>query len=134
MKLRFFASAAALCVALVTPLAGAAQSRPAREHILSRGVPDGARASPPATRVPGNDHVLYGRIDALRGAILTVRTRSGGLQRVDASAALRSGAYSEPLFVGKIVRIHGSYDTSRTLQAQSVMRTGQLDAATGPDR
>lgn len=121
---------AALLAAL--PSHAGAQLRPAPQRVLSRGAtsPVRTQASDPARH---GDRVLYGRIEAIRGSALVVRARSGRLFRVDASEALRTDTYSAPLFVGKIVVIDG-YDGAKALHATSVMRMGNLDAGTPPDR
>ncbi len=127
------APAVLLCSVLAAPFPAVAQSRPAPQRVLSRGAADRGEARP-AANARGREHVLYGRIDALRASLLSLRTRGGDVVRVDAEEALRSGNYSAPLFVGKVVVVRGVYDATRTLRADSVIRMGQLDPTTPADR
>jgi hypothetical protein len=123
----------ALAALALGPAPARAQTKPAPQRVLSRGAADRVRLQPfDAKRTA--DRVLYGRIDAIHGAILAVRARGGRTLRVDASEALRTDMFSQPLFVGKIVVIGGYYDTARTLHAKSIMAMQSLDAGTAPDR
>jgi hypothetical protein len=126
----------AVTITSVLLIAGAradAQQRPARQRAFSRGAAD--PVSPKRFAVAGRgDRVLYGRIDAIRGRILYVLCRGGRQQRIDASEALRTDTFSQPLFVGKIVVVDGFYDAARTLHAASVMAMQSLDAGTERDR
>jgi hypothetical protein len=127
------AAALALALAALLPTPANAQTRPARQRVLSRGAADPVRLHPfDAKRTA--DRLLYGRIDAMHGVMLAVRARSGRTLRVDATEALRTDTFSQPLFVGKIVVIGGYYDTARTLHAKSIMAMQSLDAGTAPDR
>lgn len=135
MALRSVRVAAITLVAVLAalPSFAGAQMRPASQRALSRGAADPVptRTFDPARHA---DRLLFGRIDAIRGSILTVRARSGRLVRVDASEAVRTDAYSAPLFIGKFVVIDGYDDSAKTLHATSVMRMGQLTGRTQPDR
>jgi hypothetical protein len=70
-------------------------------------------------------HVFYGTIAAIRGAILTLRLRNGRSVPIDASAAIASGNYSVPLFVGKIVSVDGTL-VGTTFTATHVFRMSNL--------
>lgn len=129
---------AALAATTLTPTVTLAQSRPLPQHVLSRGVPDRAQGTQSMRKTlavaPKNDRILYGRIDSMKDSILFVRTRSGRVLRVDGSDAIKSGMYSAPLFVGKLILVSGYYDTARTLHAQNITRESRIDARTGADR
>jgi hypothetical protein len=107
-----------------------AQLRPAPQKQLSRGAVDHVRATP----APRATHVVYGTLNFVRGSALVLQTRRGALIHVDAAAAIASGMYSAPLFVGKVVAVGGYYDASRVLHASNVQRLSKLDATTNPDR
>ena len=124
---------AALALALIAPLEPAA-ARPAVQHVISRGAAERTCAPQAAYAGPRNDRMLYGRIETIRGNALEVRSRTGRLLRVDASDAVRSGTYSAPLFVGKLVLITGYYDAAQTLHAQTITRQARLNAQSGADR
>jgi hypothetical protein len=59
----------------------------------------------PTARGP---HVFYGTIVAIRGTSLSVLLRNSRIVSVDVAAAVASGNYSAPLFVGKTVSVDGS--------------------------
>ena len=125
---------AAFAATVIAPAGVLAQSRPAPQHVLSRGFSQAHVLRSTAAPVAKNDRRLYGRIDAIKASILLVKARTGRDVRVDASDALRSGLYSAPLFVGKLVMISGYYDSLRTLHAQIITRETRIDGGTGPDR
>ena len=129
---------AALAATTLLPTVTLAQSRPLPQHVLSRGVSDRARGVQSLRKTlatpPKNDRLLYGRIETVNGNILLVRTRGGRVLRVDGSDAIKSGMYSAPLFIGKLISISGFYDDARTLHAQSITREARIDARTAADR
>jgi hypothetical protein len=125
---------ATLAAGALAPSGVLAQSRPQPQHVLSRGFSQAQAPRTLAVPVAKNDRRLYGRIDAIKTSTLLVRARTGRDVRVDASEALRSGMYSAPLFVGKLVMITGYYDAARTLHAQVITRESRIDVRTGPDR
>ncbi len=110
-----------------------AQSAPAPQHVLSRGLVSRPDARP-ATLTGKSNHIVFGRLESVAGRMLSLRTRSGRLWSVDATDALASGNYSAPLFVGKIVEVDGSLRKSGVIQATGIMRMGTLDRSTPPDR
>jgi hypothetical protein len=73
-------------------------------------------------------------LESVKGALLTLRTRSGRLWNVNATEALHTGNYSAPLFVGKIVEVDGYLNRSNTIVASGVMRMGSLDRWTPADK
>jgi hypothetical protein len=88
----------------------------------------------PASLLRKGNHVVFGRLESVKGPLLTLRTRSGHLWSVNATEALNSGNYSAPLFVGKIVEVDGYLSRSNSLQASGVMRMGSLDRWTPADK
>jgi hypothetical protein len=88
----------------------------------------------PTSLAPKANHVVFGRLEFVKGPLLTLRTRSGRLWSVNATEALRSGNYSAPLFVGKIVEVDAYLNRSNVLQASGVMRMGSLDRWTPADK
>ena len=126
--------AAALAAATFTPAAAPAQSRPLSQHVLSRGFSERPHAKPAALAANRTNRVVYGKIDAIKANIIAVRTRNGRELRVDATDVLKSGMYSAPLFVGKLVSISGYYDTARTLHAATITRDTPSDASSAIDR
>ncbi len=103
--------------------AGSARAIPAAE----------ANAAATSATVTG-EHVVYGTITQIQGSVLTVALRDGRQRRVDASPAIRSGTYSAPLYVGKIVAIAGSYEADGTLSATTISKLGRADGTAPPDR
>jgi hypothetical protein len=77
--------------------------------------------------VPPGPHTLFGTIAALDGADVTVRLRSGRLAAVDATAAFANGAYSAPLFVGKMVAVDGVVHNGTFVAAHIVRLTNLAD-------
>jgi hypothetical protein len=77
---------------------------------------------------------LFGSIANLKGTRFTLRLRTGRTLPVDASAAIDSGRFSAPLFVGKLVVVTGALDAAGTLHALTVSRFTRLDERTPRDR
>jgi hypothetical protein len=82
----------------------------------------------------GPEHVMFGKIARLSGPYFALQLRTNRVVNVDATLAVQSGAYSAPLFVGKIVMVTGKLDASGTLHANAVSRYMRIDRATLPDR
>jgi hypothetical protein len=97
--------------------------RPVPQRQVRAPLPSAASQQWHAVR-PG-PHVFYGTIAAIRGAILTLRLRNGRSVPIDASAAIASGNYSVPLFVGKIVSVDGTL-VGTTFTATHVFRMSNL--------
>jgi len=90
------------------------------------------RPAPLAAKAP--EHAVFGTIASLKGARFVLRLRTGRTLPVDASAAIASGRFSAPLFVGKIVVVTGTLDAAGTLHALTVTRFTRLDERTPRDR
>jgi hypothetical protein len=88
---------------------------------------------PMATPVP-RTHVVAGTIAKVSGRELFVELRSRRLVHVDASPAIASGRYSDPLFVGKVIVIEGTYARDGTLVATSITRLPRIDETVPLDR
>lgn len=74
-------------------------------------------------------HEIWGTIVKIQGNQLTVQLRSGHDLSVDDSAALKAGRFSAPLFVGKTVRLEGSYDNRGIFRAVTVAAIPFLEGA-----
>jgi hypothetical protein len=83
---------------------------------------------------PARPHVVVGTILRVTGSSLVVELRTRRLLHVDASTAIASGRYSQPLFVGKFVIIEGSYGRDGTLFANSITRLPRIDSESPQDR
>jgi hypothetical protein len=92
----------------------------------------GVRPVPVAAKAP--EHAVFGTIASLKGTRFVLRTRIGRALPVDASAAIASGRFSAPLFVGKVVVVTGALDAAGTLHAVTVTRFTRLDERTPRDR
>jgi hypothetical protein len=95
----------------------------------------GVSATPSPVYYANRLRIVYGTIASIRMKTeLVVRLRSGYPQRVDATRAIRTGRYSAPLFVGKIVAVMGRMQPSGIIDAMAVTRMPKLDLRTQPDR
>jgi hypothetical protein len=93
------------------------------------------RRSAPATPLPASAfaHDVFGEIVRLNPSGFILRLRSGRALTVDASSAIASGRFSQPLFVGKIVLVTGGIDSRGTFLAQTVTRITRIDSTTRAD-
>lgn len=135
MKRSIVVATAALVLAAAVPTAVRvnAQSVPATQRVLSRGLVSRPDAMP-VTLTGRGTHIVFGRLESALGKMWTLRTRSGRLLSVDASEAIASGNYSAPLFVGKIVEVDGPFSKLGVLRATGIMRMGSLDRSTPADK
>jgi hypothetical protein len=104
--------------------AGEVQPAVVRPHPVAHAAPPGSKTW---RSVPPGPHTLFGTIAALDGADVTVRLRSGRLAAVDATAAFANGAYSAPLFVGKMVAVDGVVHNGTFVAAHIVRLTNLAD-------
>jgi hypothetical protein len=104
--------------------AGEVQPAVVRAHPVAHAAPPGSKTW---RSVPPGPHTLFGTIAALDGADVTVRLRSGRLAAVDATAAFANGAYSAPLFVGKMVAVDGVVHNGTFVAAHIVRLTNLAD-------
>jgi hypothetical protein len=100
-----------------------------------RYAPSIRRAAPP-TPLPAAAfaHDVFGEIVRLYPSGFVMRLRSGRALTVDASSAIASGRFSQPLFVGKIVLVTGGIDSRGTFLAETVTRITRIDNTTRADR
>jgi hypothetical protein len=118
---------ALLAIAAFAPALAVAHPLP--QIVLSRGAVSRDRPS----AVGRTAHNVFGTIVRLGTPKFVLRTRTGRLLLVDATAAIQRGSYSAPLFVGKVVVVGGAYDAARVLQATTVTRQTRLDRMTPAD-
>lgn len=81
----------------------------------------------------GAPHDVTGTLIAIRGSILTLRTRTGKIARVDDSAAVRHER-SADLIAGEPFNVRGTYDASGVLHAAAIVRAKPSQATWPPDR
>jgi hypothetical protein len=99
----------------------------AREPVTGRGFESGPYANPSPT------HRLFGEIVALQGTRAEVRSRTGRIIEVDCGPAIRTGHFSAPLFVGKLVLVEGLYSPDRIMHAARITRLPRLEPTLAPD-
>jgi hypothetical protein len=100
---------------------------------LGTGIPGLAPAAI-APNVPSNpsEHEIFGAITRVSGSEFTLRTRTGSLVEVDASAAIENELSIE-LEAGETVDVQGTLDASGVLVASSVQRAKASPALWPPD-
>lgn len=123
MKTLLFAAATVLALAGVAP-------PPAPHATLAPLAPlarPGVSPTPNAAFEATHQRLVYGTIAAIHSkALIVVKLRSGYQQRVDTTDVMRTGHYSAPLFVGKLVAITGRLEPTGVLVATSISRTHKL--------
>jgi hypothetical protein len=78
-------------------------------------------ALPPRMPLPVGSHEVYGTIKTLGDGKITLATRTGKLVPVAVRGAI--DAYqSVELRVGETIRVIGSYDSARVLQAVNIIK------------
>ncbi|HTU81384.1 MAG TPA: DUF5666 domain-containing protein [Candidatus Acidoferrales bacterium] len=101
---------------------------------LERTTRPGTTPTPSALYEATHVRLIYGTITAIRNKTeIVVRLRTGYAQRVDATEVLRTGRYSAPLFVGKLVAVTGHLEAGGAILATSITRATTLKH-TGQDR
>ena len=141
------AAVAALCGAAPPPVMNPplvhATTAPSVTATMAPGGP--RRATPTPSPSPGalghptpapnpvlmatRTRIVYGTIASFTAATKTffiMRLRSGIVQRVDATQAIRTGRYSYPLFIGKYVAVTGKVQTTGILEAETISRAPNL--------
>jgi hypothetical protein len=95
--------------------------------VESPSVRPGVTPTPNALFEQRHERLVYGTITAIREkTLIVVRLRNGYAQRVDMTDVLRTGHYSAPLFVGKIVAVTGRMEPTGLLLASTVTRAQSL--------
>jgi len=100
----------------------------------------GSRAKPAITRglayggvIGGAPHQVTGTLMTIHGSLLTLRTRTGGVVRIDDSDAVRRERSSD-LLVGEPFEAGGRYDAAGVLHAAIIVRAKPSPAVWPPDR
>jgi hypothetical protein len=76
---------------------------------------------------------IYGKIESVKGTMLTLRTRSGDLVQVETKPA-QDAYHSAPLVVGRAVSVKGTADKAGVIHAEVVLRAKDSSAMWPPDR
>jgi hypothetical protein len=92
-----------------------------------------AAAGPPTALNTQMPHAITGVLEHADGAVLTLRTRTGTIARVDNSEALRK-EQTGVLVPGNAYTAQGTYDSTGALHAQAVWRAKPSPAIWPPDR
>ena len=80
-----------------------------------------AAAAQPVARNTKSPHAITGVLEQAGGPLLTLRTRTGNIARVDGSEALRR-EQTGVLVPGRAYTVQGSYDSNGALHAEAVAR------------
>jgi hypothetical protein len=78
-------------------------------------------------------HQVTGQLLGIDKAILTLKSRSGSILKVDDGVAVRSYR-TEDLVMGKFFTIRGNYDKTGTLHALAILRAKPSQSTWPPDR
>ena len=62
---------------------------------------------------------VYGKVLNVKGTVITLQTKSGTTVEIDSARALEAHR-SVPVAVGRAIRVNGTYDKKRVLQADSI--------------
>jgi hypothetical protein len=82
---------------------------------------------------PAAPHEVTGTLTNIRGSLLTLRTRTGKLTRVDDFDAVQQER-SVALTVGEPLTVRGKYDAAGVLHAAAILRAKPSSATWPPDR
>ena len=69
----------------------------------------------------GATREIYGKIQSIKGTIVTLQTRSGSLVQVDAKPAI-AAEHSVTLLVGRAIDVKGMVDKAGVLHAESLQK------------
>jgi hypothetical protein len=64
---------------------------------------------------------IYGKIQSIKGTMVTLQTRTGRVVQVDAKPAMEAQR-SAPLVVGRAVAVKGTVDKAGTFHAETLQR------------
>jgi hypothetical protein len=92
------------CAITCSTIASPAQARPLAQKRVATVLP----WLLPVHRLARGRSVVSGTIAGQRGTRIVIRLRNGRLVAIDGAAAMSSGNFSAPLFVGKFVMIDGT--------------------------
>jgi hypothetical protein len=93
-----------------------------------------AASSPTLAAQPTAAHRLFGSLQSVDGASITLRLRSGRLVRVDATRAFSLKRVSEPLFFNKPTVVDGAFRADGVFDASAVKRAAPQPSSWGIDR
>jgi hypothetical protein len=76
---------------------------------------------------------IYGKIQSLKGTLVTLQTRTGSLVQVDAKGAMKAQR-SAPLVVGRAIAVKGTVDKAGVLHAEILQRAKDSSTLWPADR
>jgi hypothetical protein len=76
---------------------------------------------------------LYGRIQSLKGTLVTLQTRTGSLVQVEAKSAIEAQR-SVPLVIGRAIAVKGTVDKVGVLHAEIIQRAKESSILWPVDR
>jgi hypothetical protein len=76
---------------------------------------------------------IYGKIQSLKGTLVTLQTRTGSLVQVDAKGAMEAQR-SVPLVVGRAIAVKGTVDKAGVLHAEILQRAKDSSTLWPADR
>jgi hypothetical protein len=85
----------------------------------SKEIPKKESAAKSAEQKPARE--IYGKIQSLKGTLVTLQTRTGNIVQVDAKPAMEAQR-SVPLVVGRAVAVKGTVDKAGILHAEILQR------------
>ncbi|MBV8491031.1 MAG: hypothetical protein JO199_10935 [Candidatus Eremiobacteraeota bacterium] len=112
---------AALVVALLGVAAPPPAGTPIKLHPLGSPTPN-------AIYMENHERIVYGTVSKIESkSAIVVKLRNGYPQRVDMTEVLRTGRYSAPIFIGKIVAVTGRIEPATgALRASTLVRATKL--------
>jgi hypothetical protein len=76
---------------------------------------------------------VYGKVQSIKEAVITIQTRTGATLEVDSAAALK-GERSAPIVIGHAICARGRIDKKGVLHAESIQRAKDAPAMWPADR
>jgi hypothetical protein len=76
---------------------------------------------------------IYGKIQTIKGTLVTLQTRTGSLVQVDAKEAMEAQR-SAPLVVGRAIAVKGTIDKAGVLHAEILQRAKDSSTLWPADR
>jgi hypothetical protein len=86
-----------------------------------------------AAEEPGPTREIYGKVQSVKGSMVTIQTRTGAVVQVDAKPAT-AAARSVNLMVGHAVSVRGTVDKAGVVHAQVVQKAKDSAAVWPEDR
>jgi hypothetical protein len=91
------------------------------------------RTPPAAEEAKGTPRLLHGKVEAVNGTMITIRTREGQAVQVDAAAAMQA-RQSAIVVVGRAIAADGTVDRKGVLHATLIQRIKDSPALWAADR